>query len=151
MRPSPLTCPISIIGVTEVRPSRLAMRTKERKSSTSGVLKVEVDGGVGGGQDAREGSLAPAIGRWTEACFPAGSKTTEADLRELLKEAADSARDDYGPEAAIEWAKGYTFPPEYMRDDVASLEAVNGDFQSMVRQRLNDLAPGRMNTERVLR
>jgi hypothetical protein len=52
------------------------------------------------------------IGRWAEACFPVGSKTTEAELRELLKESADSAKDDYGPEAAVAWANGYSFPPK---------------------------------------
>lgn len=91
------------------------------------------------------------IGRWTEACFPAGSKTSEADLRELLREAAESAREDYGPEAAVEWAEGYVFPPEYLRNDVQCLAAAQGDFEVMVRERLEKLSPGRLNTERVLR
>jgi hypothetical protein len=48
--------------------------------------------------------------------FPVGSETTEAELRELLKESADSAKDDYGPEAAVAWAEGYVFPPEFVRN-----------------------------------
>jgi hypothetical protein len=70
---------------------------------------------VGGGVDKRDrqegekASLAPVIGRWAEACFPVGSQTTETELRELLKEAADSARDNFGPEEAIAWAEGYRF------------------------------------------
>ena len=41
-------------------------------------------------------------------------ETTEAELRELLKESADSTKSDYGPEAAVAWAEGYAFPPEYV-------------------------------------
>lgn len=100
---------------------------------------------------APERNLAPVIGRWAEACFPVGSQTTEADLRELLKEAADSAREDYGPESAVAWAEGYTFPSQYVQNDILSLEAAKGDFQSMVRERLAGLAPGRLNVERVSR
>jgi hypothetical protein len=106
---------------------------------------------VARGKRVPEQSLAPTIGRWAEACFPVGSQTTEADLRELLKEAADSARDDYGPESAVAWAEGYTFPPEYVTNDVACLEAAQGDFEAMVRQRLDGMAPGRLNLERVSR
>jgi hypothetical protein len=100
-------------------------------------------------QRPSEGNLAPVIGRWAEACFPVGSQATESELRELLKEAADSARDNYGPEEAIAWAKGYTFPPEFVRNDLLCLEAARGDFLAMVRQRLTELAPGRMNLDRI--
>jgi hypothetical protein len=31
--------------------------------------------------------------------------------------------DDYGPESATAWAEGYTFPPEYVKIDVACQEA----------------------------
>ena len=55
-----------------------------------------------------------------------GSQTQETDLRELLKEAADSANDEYGPEAAVAWAGGYTFPSEYVQEGVACLEAAQG-------------------------
>jgi hypothetical protein len=80
------------------------------------------------GRHSSEGNMAPVIGRWAEACFPVGSETTEAELRELLKESADSAKDDYGPDAAVAWAEGYSFPPEYVRDDMRCLEAAQGDF-----------------------
>jgi hypothetical protein len=83
--------------------------------------------------------------------FSVGSQTTEADLRELLKEAADSAKDDYGPESAVAWAEGYTSPPEYVTNDVACLEASQRDFEAMVQQRLDGMAPGRLNGERVAR
>lgn len=114
----------------------------------SGMLRK---GGVTRVEGVSDGHLAPGIGRWAEACFPAGSQTTETDLRELLKEAAESANDEYGPEAAVAWAGGYTFPPEYVQEGVAGLEAAQGDFQVMVRDRLEGLAPGRLNLERVSR
>jgi hypothetical protein len=88
------------------------------------------------GRHSSKGNLAPVIGRWAEACFPVGSETTEAELRELLKESEDSAKDDYGPDAAVAWTEGYSFPPEYVRDDIRCLEAAQGDFLGMVRQRL---------------
>jgi hypothetical protein len=70
---------------------------QERKRICIGDSARTVDNSkiVARGKCAPEQSLAPV---WVEACFPVGSQTTEADLRELLKEAADSARDDYGPE-----------------------------------------------------
>ena len=97
------------------------------------------------------GGLAPVIGRWAEVCFPADSQTTEADLRELLLEAVDAARDDYGTASAIAWAAGYVFPKEYLESDVSCLRAAQLDFQVMVRRRLTQLAPGRLNAERVSR
>jgi hypothetical protein len=68
-------------------------------------------------------------------------------LRELFKEAADSARDNFGPEEAIAWAEGYRFPPEFVRNDLRCLEEAQGDFVAMVRRRLTELEPGRMNPE----
>ena len=91
------------------------------------------------------------MGRWAEACFPDGYSTTESELRELLEEAAEAARDDYGVASALEWADGYTFPPEYMESDVRCLRAAQLDFKTMVGRRLKQLAPGRLNAERVSR
>jgi hypothetical protein len=127
------------------------MRVRKRKAQGASAPK-----GVGGGNEMRvvsapEGDLAPVIGRWAEACFPVGSQTSEADLRELLKEAAESDRDNYGPEDAVAWAGGYTFPPDFVANDVWCLEVAGGDFEAMVRQRLSELAPGRLNADRVSR
>jgi hypothetical protein len=59
-------------------------------------------------------SVAPVVEEWAQECFPTASKTTEAELRELLIEAAEAARQEYDAASAVEWAKGYTFPTEYM-------------------------------------
>ena len=68
-----------------------------------------------------------------------------------MEEAAEAARDDYGVASALEWADGYTFPPEYMESDVRCLRAAQLDFKTMVGRRLKQLAPGRLNAERVSR
>jgi hypothetical protein len=94
---------------------------------------VEKEGGVSkrDRQDREEGSLAPVIGRWAETCFPVGSQTIETELRELLKEATDSARDNFGPEEAVDWAEAYKFPPEFVRNDLRCLEEAHGNFVTM--------------------
>jgi hypothetical protein len=105
-------------GKTEVRPSKSAVL--ETKRGIRRDLGPVEGGDVGGkkGQHSRERNLAPVTGRWAAACFPVGSETTEAEIRELLKESADSAKDEYGPEAAVAWAEEYAFPPEYVRNDM---------------------------------
>jgi hypothetical protein len=139
------------VGEGGVRPSREAALTRKGGNLRSGMSVVgEVEKEESTGRDT-EGNLAPVIGRWAEACFPVKSRTSETELRELLKEAVDAARENYGPEAAIDWAGGYTFPPEYITNDVACLHAAQGDFQAMVQTCLAALSSSRLNTERVSR
>jgi hypothetical protein len=96
------------VGEGGVRPSREAVLTKKGGNIRSGMGVVgEVEREESTERDT-EGNLAPVIGRWAEACFPLESRTSETELRELLKEAADAAKENYGPEAAVEWAGGYT-------------------------------------------
>jgi hypothetical protein len=139
------------VGEAEVRTSGVPVLERKRNCRGDTALTVDTGRSVAGGKRGPGGNLVSGIGRWAEACFPVGSKTNEADLRELLKEAADAAKDDYGPESAVAWADGYTFPPEYVTNDVACLEASHGDFEAMVRQRLKGMAPGRLNADRVSR
>jgi hypothetical protein len=132
-----------------VRPSQSSLRAGKRK--VQGNVAPNGGGGRNEKRVAPEGDIAPVIGRWAEACFPVGSQTSEAALRDVLKEAADSARDYYGPEDAVAWAEGYTFPPDFVTNDMRCLEAAQGDFEAMVRQRLAELTPGRLNADRVSR
>ena len=46
------------------------------------------------------------IGAWIKACFPGGSPTSRAGIEELIAEAAEAARNDFGADAANEWAGG---------------------------------------------
>jgi hypothetical protein len=135
-----------VVGVVVERPTRSA---SERTLDGGGWQKKD---GVKGGEGDDSGmSVAPVIGRWAEACFPTESITTEAELRELLTEAAEAARQEYDAASAVEWAQGYTFPPEYVASDVRCLQAAQLDYTVMVRLRLTSLSPDRMNTERVAR
>jgi hypothetical protein len=73
------------------------------------------------------------------------------ELQELLREAAEAAKQDYDAGSAVERAEGYTFPPEYVESDVRCLRPAHLDFPVMVRRRLAKLTPDRMNAERVAR
>jgi hypothetical protein len=52
-------------------------------------------------------------------------------------------------EAALAWADGYMFPPEFVQRDTASLESAGWDFEVMVRERLESLAANRMSDARI--
>ena len=95
------------------------------------------------------GDIAPMINKWVAACFPEGSQSSEKYLRELVKEAADAARDDYDAKSAVKWAEGYEFPARFIESDVACLRAAQLDFETMVRRRLKLLLPDRFSKERV--
>ena len=125
---------------------RVVARDQERSTARSRLILTD---SAGEGHTSAVALTAPVVGRWAEACFPVGSPSSEADLRELLKEAAESARDDYGPESATAWAEGYTFPVHYMESDVRCLQAAQLDFKVMVRRRLTQLAPNRLSACRV--
>jgi hypothetical protein len=48
-----------------------------------------------------------------------------------------------------EWANDYKFPPEMLTSDARLLRAHQLDFKAMVRRRLTNLSPNRLNAERV--
>jgi hypothetical protein len=96
-----------------------------------------------------EEEIAPVVGKWAEACFPVESKTSEAEVKMLLREAAEAARDENDAASAVAWAGGYSFPTEYMESDVRCLRAAQLDFATMVRRRQKQLLPNRLNLERV--
>ena len=73
------------------------------------------------------------------------------DLRDLIHEAADAARNDFDASSALTWAQGYEFPQEYVVSDVACLRAAQLDFEAMVRRRLKVLSHDRLSPDRVAR
>ena len=83
--------------------------------------------------------MAPVVGKWAEACFPAESTTTESEVRNVLEEAADAAKEDYDAASAIAWAEGYRFPPKFIESDIRCLRAAQLDFPRMVRRRMKQL------------
>ena len=92
---------------------------------------------------------APMIGAWIEACFPGGSPASKAGIEELIAEAVEAARNDFGVDAANEWAEGYTFPPEFIASDVRCLRAAQLDFRKMVERRLKILSKDRLSQTSV--
>ena len=43
---------------------------------------------------------------------------SEKEIQDLIHEASEAARDDYGVDSANEWAGGFRFPEEYVNSDV---------------------------------
>jgi hypothetical protein len=93
--------------------------------------------------------VASDIRRWVETCFSTRDPATEDEIQDLIHEASEAARDDYGADSANEWANGFQFPQEYVDSDVKLLQSQMLDFTSMVRRRLKQLAPDRLSEERV--
>jgi hypothetical protein len=75
--------------------------------------------------------------------------SSEAGLRELIREAAEDAIDDNDEAAAVACAEGYKFPERYLASDVKLLKASALDFEVMVRRRQRQLAPDRLSLERL--
>ena len=89
------------------------------------------------------------IGAWIKACFPGGAPASRAGIEELIAEAVEAARNDFGVQAANEWASGYVFPPEFVNSDVRCLRAAQLDFRSMVERRLKVLSKDRLSLNSV--
>ena len=121
-----------------------SMRRLEAPRPTQRVSRPEVTRESGRIQGVSPSEVAPVIGSWMEACFPGGSPASKGGIEELISEAAEAARSDFGVDAANEWADGYAFPPDYVTSQSAQL-----DFQSMVQLRLKILAKDRLSQARV--
>jgi hypothetical protein len=96
-----------------------------------------------------EGSVTANVRRWAGTCFSARDPASEQEIKALIHEASEVARDDYGVDSANELAGGYRSPEEYVNSDVKFLQSQMLDFASMVQRRLQSLAPDRLNNERV--
>jgi hypothetical protein len=98
--------------------------------------------------DTDESSVAPVISEWVAACFPQACPSNERDLRDLVREAAEAAINDYGASSAILWGDGYEFPTTFITDDAACLSEAGGNIEVMVRRR-ELLSPDRLSASRV--
>lgn len=130
-------------GMTGVRPRGRSDKTPMITKSSGSCEKSVGKAGAGREQ------LAPTIGKWVTACFPGGTATSDELIKELVQEAADAARSDYGVESAIAWADGYTFPPGFVERDTACLRAADFNFEAMVKERLEALSADRLSVARV--
>jgi hypothetical protein len=59
--------------------------------------------------------MSTSLQRWAETSFSARDPVTEMEIRDLIHEASEAARDDYGVNSANEWAGGYRFPEEFVK------------------------------------
>lgn len=72
-----------------------------------------------------------------------GKDSKEEEIQDLIHEAAEAARDDYGIDSANSWAGGYKFPEEYVTSDVKFIRSQMLNFTAMVRRRLLPTAVAR--------
>ena len=74
--------------------------------------RESVDAGCEGSYtgDIDNPDVAPALSEWVAACFPQSCPASERDLRDLVREAADSARNDYDASSAMAWGTGINSP-----------------------------------------
>ena len=91
------------------------------------------------------------IRRWAKITFPEGKDSKEEEIQDLIHEAAEAARDDYGIDSANSWAGGYKFPEEYVTSDVKLIRSQMLNFTGMVRRKLLQLSHDRLSKERVER
>lgn len=71
------------------------------------------------------------------------------DLTALVEEAYRFADQDFGIREAQEWGGGYSVPSADVEEDEALLTRHGGDFEAVMAERLAELLPGRLNSERV--
>ena len=114
----------SYIVVGSERPADVEVPCRTQRE-----LRREVLGDVIEDRKATPSEVAPMIGSWITACFPGSSPTSKASIEELIAEAAEAVRSDYGVEAANEWADGYVFPPEMLASNVHCLQSAQLDFR----------------------
>ena len=86
-----------------------------------------------------------------DSYFPQGNRLPHAFLEALVTEAVIASDDQYGVDAAVVWADGYTFPHEMLESDVRCFRAAQLDFVAMVSRRLKLLSSDRLSGERVER
>jgi hypothetical protein len=115
----------------------------DSRVGVAGESTVDADNGVP--------DVGPVLSGWVAACFPQACPSSEKDLRDLVREAAEAARDDYDANSAVAWGDGYAFPQSFLTDDAACLAKAGGDFEVMVRDRLELLSPDRLSASRVER
>ena len=84
--------------------------------------------------------------------YPKATYDLEA-IKLRVWEAHRSADDEYGMEEAIEWAEGYTFPPDIHVRDETDLLAHDGDLASMCQDHHTRMSSGgaRMSRESIAR
>lgn len=81
--------------------------------------------------------------------FAPGELLPRAPLESLITEAIWASDDNYGIAAAIAWANNYTFLHEVLQSNINCFCAACLNFQTMARQRFEDLSYDRLSDERI--
>ena len=108
------------------RPADVGVPCRAQRELKQGVSSVAVRG-----IESASSGAAPIIDSWIAASFPGGSPTSKTGIEELIAEAADAAQNDFGVEAAQEWADRYAFPSSFVDSDVSCLRSAQLDFRIM--------------------
>ena len=94
-------------------------------------------------------SLTSEIMRTAIAYFAPDEVPQRQALVALIREAIRVTDENFGVEAAVAWAGGYSFPQDMLDDSLQCFRAAGYDFERMVRERLQLLAPDRLSKARV--
>ena len=135
-------------GDSSPTPCQRRKRGRATRKSTSCILPTDLGPSAHRIPGPTNSSLTHPITSAGDV-FTGSDVAAVADVTALLQEAADAARSDFDESSALGLAKGYTFPPHYLRSDRACLRAAQLDFVSMVRRRLKILSSQRLNPQRV--
>ena len=94
-------------------------------------------------------ALIDEMSRMADAYFSKASRLPRSFLVATITEAIAASDDQYGIDAAVAWAGGYTFPKAMLVSDMKCFQAAQLDFVVMVRRRLKILSADRLSSARV--
>jgi hypothetical protein len=87
-----------------------------------------------------------------ETMFPEavdGIAARRTRATELIRAGVAAVNNTFTESDALNWADGFEFPQEGLDNDLAQFLAADGDLEAICRARLEQLAPDRLNMERV--
>ena len=94
-------------------------------------------------------ALIDEMSSMADTYFSKTSRLSRTFLETTVREAIAASDEQYGIDAAVAWACGYTFPKAMLSSDMRCFEAAQLDFVTMVRRRLKILSADRLSSARV--
>jgi hypothetical protein len=83
------------------------------------------------------------------ATLGVSSPIASTDVHSILSEAYSYASNEFGMRAAVDWAAGYTFPPDLLAADLSAFTAAQFNLPSLCKQRHKAMHDSRFNLERM--
>ena len=93
--------------------------------------------------------LIDEMSRMADSYFSDTNQLPRLFLQTTVMEAIAASDEQYGVDAAVAWARGYTFPKAMLLSDMKCFQAAQLDFVVMVRRRLKILSSDRLSSARV--